>query len=314
MRRTPVPKGQFDTKVPFTRAAGFAHGLTDKDLEGPGFHRVLWGVHVHSSVRVDLCLRIRAALLVVPDAAIVSHHTACVLWGGVPPDSPDVHVSVPKMCRPKVVGVQPHRLTVMPVPVQHRGFRVTDPERTFLDMGKWSDLVQLVVLGDSMVRAKSTTPEKLVAAAAAWPGPWKSLLVRAAGLVRRGVDSPMETRLRLLLVLAGFQEPTVNLEVSDIDGRLVYRIDLGVRGAKVAIEYDGRHHIERKDQWERDLLRREDLEADGWTFVVVTSSHIYSSPEKVLDRCAAALRAHGAWAPSKYRSEWRRFFLPREVA
>ena len=34
---------------------------------------------------------------------------------------------------------------------------------------------------------------------------------RAASLAREGVDSPQETRLRLLLVLAGLPEPRVNV-------------------------------------------------------------------------------------------------------
>ena len=44
------------------------------------------------------------------------------------------------------------------------------------------------------------------------------LALRAAGLVREGVDSPMETRVRLLIVLAGLPEPSVNHIVRAEDG------------------------------------------------------------------------------------------------
>ncbi len=46
----------------------------------------------------------------------------------------------------------------------------------------------------------------------------------AAALVRRGVDSPMETRLRLLIVLAGLPEPEVNRILRDAGGDWVIRM------------------------------------------------------------------------------------------
>jgi hypothetical protein len=49
---------------------------------------------------------------------------------------------------------------------------------------------------------------------------------RVAGLVRKGVDSAMETRLRLLIVLAGLPEPEVNVIVRDENGDWELRFDL----------------------------------------------------------------------------------------
>ena len=46
----------------------------------------------------------------------------------------------------------------------HRGLRITDPTRTFLDLAADLDLVDLVVLGDSLCRAGRLTPDQLVAA------------------------------------------------------------------------------------------------------------------------------------------------------
>ena len=79
----------------------------------------------------------------------------------------------------------------------------------------------------------------------------------------------------LLFVLAGFPEPVVDVEVFDDAGRLRYRIDLAWPSAKVAVEYDGRHHINRQDQWTYDIRRREELEAEGWRFLVLTAPDIY---------------------------------------
>ena len=52
--------------------------------------------------------------------------------------------------------------------------------------------------------------EGLRDAALAWHGRGAKLARRAARFVRDGVDSAMETRLRMLLVLAGLPAPEVN--------------------------------------------------------------------------------------------------------
>jgi len=55
--------------------------------------------------------------------------------------------------------------------------------------------------------------------------------------VRIGVDSPLETRLRLLIVLAGLPEPKVNHQLRDQHGDVVMRFDLSYpsspQGARV---------------------------------------------------------------------------------
>ena len=207
-------------------------------------------------------MRSLAALTIAPKGAVVTHHTAARLWGGIPPDSSDIHLTMPHAHRPKVVGIRPHRVQVMPRSVKRRGLPVTGPE----------------------------------------------LVVRAASFVRDKVDSPMESRLRMLIVLAGLPEPVVNFEVVDVDGRVEYRIDLSFPDQRVGIEFDGRHHIERQGQWEGDLLRREDLEARDWKFVVVVGSQVYGDPGTVLSRIEAALRSRGIRVPARLSSEWHRHF------
>jgi hypothetical protein len=67
---------------------------------------------------------------------------------------------------------------------------------------------------------------------------------RSASLARKGVDSPQETRLRLLLVLAGLPEPRVNLLLRGRDGSWRRRYDLAYELLRLIIEYDGRQHAE----------------------------------------------------------------------
>ena len=52
----------------------------------------------------------------------------------------------------------------------------------------------------------------------------------------------MESRLRLLLVLAGLPRPKVQLSLRDDSGLFIARPDLYYPGARLAIEYDGVTH------------------------------------------------------------------------
>lgn len=314
MPRRSLPARAFDPQVPFTRAEALAAGVTDVELAGAAYQRVFRGVHLSATVEPTLVMRTLAALTVAPARSVVTHHTAARLWGAIPPDSSDIHLTMPNLNRPKVEGIRPHRVTTMPPSVRRRGFPVTSPERTFLDMGRWSDLVDLVVLGDSLVRAGATTPERLREAAKVWTGTHRALVVRAASFVREKVDSPMESRLRMLIILAGLPEPVVNFEVVDVDGQVRYRIDLSFPDHRLGIEFDGRHHIERVGQWEGDLLRREDLEAQDWKFVVVVGSQVYGDPGGVLSRIEAAMRSRGIRVPASLSPEWRRHFPGRAAA
>ena len=90
----------------------------------------------------------------------------------------------------------------------------------------------------------------------------------AVRYVRENVDSPMESRLRMLLVLAGLPEPTINLILRNADGSWRRRFDMCFPDLKLIIEYDGRQHAGNTRQWQGDLRRREERDALGWRIVV----------------------------------------------
>jgi hypothetical protein len=118
----------------------------------------------------------------------------------------------------------------------------------------------LVVVADGLIKAGQTSPERLIAAAAHWSSRGCRVARRAASLARQGVDSPQETRLRLLLVLAGLPEPRVNLIIRGQDGSWRRRYDLAYEYLRLIIEYDGRQHAEDTQQWLTDIFRREELD------------------------------------------------------
>jgi hypothetical protein len=169
------------------------------------------------------------------------------------------------------------------------------------------------VVGDHLVREKRTTTEALITFCAGLRGPGAGRARLAASYVRAAVDSPMETRLRMLIVLAGIPEPRVNHTIREVDGQPVRRYDLSWPEVQVIVEYDGRHHIERIDRWEDDLERREAIDDDGWRILVVVSGGIYREPGRTVDRVFRVLqRRRLAGLPSRPADAWRPHFPGRD--
>jgi very-short-patch-repair endonuclease len=298
----------FIPTVPFTRRQARAAGITDHELRGPRYRCLLHGVYISSAVPDTPQVRAAAALLVHPPGAVATHFTAARIRRAPVPVHPWEHVTVGQPSdRRQRRGLRCHVATLAAADVRVvAGLRVSAPERMFVELAEYLSLVDLVVLGDWLVKNRFTTPEELVSYCRAGTDRHAKHAREAASFVRQRVDSPMETRLRMLLVLAGFPEPEVNRKVRDENGTVVLRLDLSYPGVKVAVEYDGRQHLELVDQWERDVERRDDL--DGWRVVTVTSKGIHREPELTLRRVARALEERGFRPLPRLRDDWRPHF------
>jgi hypothetical protein len=226
--------------------------------------------------------------------------------GGVVPDTAQVHLALKPGTRLRVDGIDArvrHRVQMG----RHQGLPLTSPGQTFHDLAEDLDLVDLVVVGDSLVPSGLVSLANLERAATQLSGPGTKGAGRAVAYVRPGVDSAMESRLRLLLVLAGLPEPIVNLPIRDeVTGRVLYRIDL----AYPAME--DRHRIRRSTArrvrpWHWDVQRREELERDGWRLVVVLSGDVYRAPARTLARVVDAVSARGGRVAVRGET-WQRHF------
>ncbi len=304
---TQVPK-VLNTRRPFTRKEALLSGMTDNDLAGHRFRRILHGIYVAADVEITVGVRARAALLVAPPGSYASHHTAVSLWGGWSPPTSEVHLSSPiRATRSERRGVVAHVADPALTPRRRQGVTVSPPARAFLELASTRpNLVDLVVAGDSLVTAAVVSPEELVAAADGWTGRWCRLARRAARLVRTGVNSPMESRVRMLIVLAGLPEPTTNHILRYPNGDWRRRLDLSYVGLRIVIEYDGRHHLITA-QRRSDLVRREELEREGWLFIVLVSEDVYDEPAATVDRIRTALVDRGQHLGRRRLSpEWDR--------
>lgn len=296
-----------DTRRPFTRADAVAAGLTPGLLRGSRFRRLFRGVYVDSSVEVDTTVRAYGALLTHPGSAFVSHTTAAEIWGLPVPADEAIHVTVASAAdRRHHPGLRHHIGPSAPEPSRHRRVRLSARCALFVELGSVLGLVDLVVVGDAMVRLKMVTPATLVAAVAATPG-GSARLVRAAALVRERVDSPMESRLRALIVLAGLPEPEVNVSIME-GGRVRYRLDLCYPKLRLIIEYDGRQHREDLDQADHDIDRREWFDRHDWMLVQVVARGIFQRPDETVERICSAVVLRGGRLPKVLSEEWRAHF------
>ncbi len=293
---------------PFTRDDAISAGLTARQLRSARFVRLHRNVYLARETPLSLPVRARGLMLVAPPSAVVSHQSAAVLWGGTVPESSRVHVTVPRRETLRVEGVRTHQSDRDRACTTAFGVRVTTPEQTFVDLASTLDLVQLVVLGDRLVRRERTTPDRLVRATDAWIGPHRGLACRAAALVRSGVDSPPESRLRMLVVLAGLPEPTVNHILRDPHtGAWQRRFELAYEELRLAVEYEGRHHLD-DEIWAGDIDRREELDRRTWRVVQVINKGLYETPLRTLQRLDQARIDRGAAPTRRFADEWKRYF------
>lgn len=195
-------------------------------------------------------------------------------------------------------------------PTTFRAVPVTTPVDTFLDCATALDLVDLVILGDSLVRRGRVTPEQLVAEVGEASGRGVRQARRAAALVRRGVDSPMETRARLLRVLSGLPELMTDIRFHDRHGNVIRRLDAGDPATRTAVEYDGRQHIERQVNWAADIGRREEFEDAEWRIISLISKDIFDTPGETVQRLRRVFIQRGI-PVGRPKQTWRRHFPGR---
>lgn len=242
------------------------------------------------SVR-SLC---RAYLPLMPRQALFSHQTAAELLGvPLPADvvSGALHVAVPfPRTPPRGRGVIGHSLGGL-AGSSVEGLPVCPPEEVWCQLSTVLGGPDLVAAGDHLVGARSREAQTDVALLADAVdrhrgSPGARARAWALPRIRFGADSRPETLLRLLLEELGFPDLDVNIPVVVDGGRLTLHPDLSIREPRLAFEYEGDGHRERR-QWAADIRRREHFEAEGWRVVRVTGDDLFHDRDSLTARLAA---------------------------
>lgn len=310
MPAAPIEEPALDTHRPFTRADAVRAGIDPKVLRTSRFRRIFRGVYVAREVEVTPAVRTAAALALHPPSAFASHVDAARLLGLPVPHVADAHISVfrpqDRRSRP---GITCHVAARGSGVVKYRGMRLSAPFRMFVELAGVLSLVDLVIVGDAMLRVFRIPESRLVNECEQSTDRHAVAARRAASYVRAEVDSPMETRLRMLIVLGGLPEPDVNHKIRDEHGHVLMRFDLCYPELRLIVEYDGRQHAEDPKQWNHDLERRETLDDEEWRILVVTSRGIFKEPARTLQRVRRALANRGCPdLPRQLSDGWRPFF------
>ena len=169
--------------------------------------------------------------------------------------------------------------------------RLTTPSRTAVDLARRYREDVAVAAIDALAHAARLTVPDVQAAVERHPGQRGIKQARTTiALMDPGAESPGETRLRLSIVKAGFPRPVSQHPIYNEFGVLIGVVDLAWPDLKIAVEYEGRHHMD-PDQIRKDIARIEEMIEMGWLVIRVTSR---DPSGVVLRRVAYARASRGA--------------------
>ena len=242
--------------------------------------------------------RLIAAKRRLPDAAVFTGPTAAWLHGLHIAPCSLIEASVPSTrSTSRLVGVVVRRCSIPAAETSiRRGLRVTSAVRTIADLACRLPLTDAVALVDTALHGRLVNNGRLCDWASTHAG-YRGVrrLRRALELADPAAESVMETRLRLLLVLAGLPHPRGQVSLRDDCGLFLARPDLYYPDARLAIEYDGATH---RESLAADNRRQNRLLDAGYRLLRFTAGDVLDAPASVVSMVRRALALSDAAKPS----------------
>jgi very-short-patch-repair endonuclease len=282
--------------APFTLAQAAAAGVTPTALQSAPWRRVFHGVWAHVDLEDTRDNRLAAARLVIPRHGILCGLTAAWIYqADVRRENDfDVHVGFPEGKRIRnQPGLVVSQETLSSSDIWTiAGVAVTSPVRTAYDCLRLLRGRDRLVVADALTHLGATTVDELRRYFATQRR-MRNLRIaqRLLDDVEPKSESPMETRLRIVLVDGGLSRPEAQWEIADADGVVVWRLDLAYPTEMVAVEYDGAWHWKQRRDDDR---RRAALRALGWDVHVFDFDDVYGDPDRVVEVTASKREFRGA--------------------
>jgi very-short-patch-repair endonuclease len=283
--------------APFSGSLLVAMGvLTEAELRGPRFRRLYPDVYLPAGTEADLAVRAYAAGIWAGGEGVVAGWAAAELLKAScgPRDATvDVILPGPRGRTRAPVGIRPRRVLLDDDEVQLVGeVPVTLPARTAFDIARWAPtLTERVAGADAVAYAHKLTVDRIRAVWSRHRGAHGTNgLSQVLNLMNPLAESPMESRIRMALFLAGLPAPIVQCRAGD------HRLDHGYPEVMLGVEYNGSHHLE-PDQALRDLDREAALTRAGWTLLRYPARTVLGAPESI----AAEVRSVLASSPAGRR-------------
>lgn len=272
--------------VAFRGSEAVAAGLVRwSTLRGPRFRRIFPDVYALVCEQRDDLLTERAASVLVGEQGVLCGFSAARVLGAdcAPRGAPQEVSACGARVRPRP-GLVVRREALLPEEITVvRGLRVTTALRTVFDLVRRApDAVGAVGALDALANAGTFAPERVLEVAARHPGVrGMSALDEAVRRADARSGSPMETRMRLLLVGAGLPVPELQYPVQDPVAGTVVWLDLAYPDLRIGIEYEGPDHL-RPDRVRRDIRRGTDLVDHGWRIYRFVGHDVLGTPDRTV--------------------------------
>lgn len=315
----------------FSRAEATAAGVSSRRLRCSDVERISHGLyrrtvgpleHAHEQATSTHPAELRRthqrnlAAAIAPtlsEGLFFCLNTAALLWSLPLPrgesEALDIGCWTPArgMRRPEVTTheVRPHLARLSEVD----GIPLTDPASTWAMLGAHLQLRDLVALGDAIIRepripgsSRRSSPLASVAQLDSAIGmgrrPGIRRLREALPLLSPHSASAPESHCRLILLRPGLPAPELDHDVYGADGILIGCSEFAYPEYRLAVEYEGGHHLYDPRQWDRDIEKYRHYSQIGWEVIRVTSDLLYRRPEGLRYQVGEALRRRG-WRPGR---------------
>jgi hypothetical protein len=269
---------------PFTLESALRLGINRGHLKGASWRRIGPAVYVWTGLPDKPELKIEGARLRLPPGAVFSGLTAAWLHGLDVEGCDPIEVTIPKgigVSARAGMAVRRAGLAGRDV-VGVRGKRVTSILRTLSDLCVRLSLTEAVVVTDMALHARLVSLHDLAG------------LRRVVGFAEPAAESPMESRLRMVLVLGGLPRPQAQVSLHDGKGRFLGRPDLYYPTHRLALEYDGSTH---RSSLVEDNRRQNRLLAAGIRLLRFTAGDVLQNPDSVTAQVRGYLLSRPVYAP-----------------
>src|SRR5215831_8981741 len=267
-------------KRPFTLAEAKARGLTRRVLAGKTYRRLGRGLYCSADLEEEPWQLLRAWLALLPSDAVFIGFSAAWLHGlDVDPCHPIEVAVTPNAWSRSRKGLVVRHYAIPPGDVVLvRGLRATTVQRTLRALAlRLTDLEALVLIDAALAAGLISD------------------FAGRLGALAEPAESPMETRLRWLLLEAGLPRPKVQENLRDSEGRFVGRAGLYYPSARLVIEYDGANH---RDRLTGDNRRQNLIQNAGYRILRFTAADIRQRPEVILAQVRQALARRALVRPA----------------
>jgi hypothetical protein len=277
------------TRRPFSLDEARQAGLSLSALSGRTWQRIGAKLYRWKDLPEDPWLTLTAWQQVLPPGTIFVGAAAAWLHGlDLEPTNP-VEVAVPASSGMRSrAGLIVRRWEIPSAQVLCiRRLHVTALSATLAGLCLHQAPVEALVALDMAVHLRLTDPATLARYAAESNGRPGTARLRSLACLAAPAESPMETRLRWLLIHAGLPEPQVQANLHDSTGRSFARADLYYPETRLVIEYDGGNH---RDRMVDDNRRQNLLVNSGYRVLRFTGADIRDRADVVVAQVQAALK------------------------